>query len=410
MHGEDLTGLDLDLTGLFFNPSGPGFDYGNSTKIKIAAMKPFKLFCGLIWLALVLAGCKAISHTPPALVEPTVAAPTLPAPLEPATTALAPSATPGPVTLDNICTNTGETAVLQGILRLPAAVTCSVGLAPGWCAALLYDPFTDKAIRVDLTVSDGPDPAPDHMAALPKPYTYTDFKLGTSNGGLVGHGSLVSLTGQIAAARPGSAKEVACKLGEVQRVIALSELKPVGVEAQQVNLVEAVAGGLVAASGRGKGLEQVDLTLKSQVDTNLLVTIQAGTLLTALSGDVQDMVVRQAALAFLRPGSEVAIEVEVACASMPKKEPGSGDEFKVGQALAGEDLLKLLALPEFQFLPIRLRQFAVWTVTDNPRRDYYVGVSTSRGISEGPTVEEFEQVKDLLIKAGIDISQFNAFK
>ncbi len=122
------------------------------------------------------------------------------------------------------------------------------------------------------------------------------------------------------------------------------------------------------------------------------------------------MVVRQSALAFLRPGAEVTIEVEAACASMQKKEPGSGDELRVVPALASEDLLKLLALPEFQFLSTRLRQFAVWTVTDNPRRDYYVGVSTMRGISEGPSAEEFDQVKDLLVKAGIDISQFNAYK
>ncbi len=370
-------------------------------------MKRSNLFCRLIWLALVLAGCKAITPAPPALVRLTAAAPTLPTAT---VTVPAPSATPEPVTLDNICPHTGERAVLQGILRLPAAVTCSVGLSPGWCAAQLYDPFTDKAIRVDLTVSDGPQAAPDRMAALPKPYTATDFRLGTANGGLVGQGSLVSLAGKIAAARPGSAKEVACKLGEVQQVIALSELTAVGVEVQKANLVEAVAGGLVAASGRGKGLEQLDLALKSQVDYNLEVSIPSGTLFEALSGEVQDMVVRQGTLAFLRPGAEVAIEAEVACASMQKKEPGSGDEFKAGPSLSSEDLLKLLALPEFQFLPVRLRQFAVWTITDNPLRDYYVGVSTTRGISEGPTVEEFDQVRDLLVKAGIDPGKYNAFK
>ncbi len=349
-------------------------------------MKRPGLIFNLVFLVLFLAGCGATTAAPP-VTEPTAALPTQPPATE---TAPAPSITPGPVTLDNICARPGERVVLQGILRLPAAVTCSVGLAPGWCAARLYDPFTDKSIRVDLPVSDGPQAGPDHMAPLPRPFTYTDFKLGTADGGLVGHGSLVSLSGKIAADRPGSAKDVPCKLSEVQQVVALSELKPTGVEYQQANLVETVSGGLVAASGRGKGLEQVDLALKSQVDYNQQVAIPAGTLLEALSGEVQDMVVRQAALAFLRPGAEVTIELEVACASMQKKEPGGGDEFKVGQAMASEDLLKLLALPEFQFLPVRLRQFAVWTVTDNPPRDFYVGVSTSRGISEGPSAAEFD--------------------
>ncbi len=373
-------------------------------------MKRSNLFCSLIMLVMILAGCGPAVSTPLAPEEPTAAAPTPLALVELAATAPASSPTPEAVTLDNICAHTGERAVLQGILRLPAAVTCSVAVTPGWCAAQLYNPFTDKAIRVDLPVSGSPQAAPDHMAALPKPYTYTDFQLGTADGGLVGHGSLVSLSGKVAAARPGTAKEVACKLSEVQQVMALSGLTPLGVEAQKANLAEAAAGGLVAASGRGKGLEQVDLALKSQVDYNLEVSIPAGTLLEALSGEVQDMVVRQGTLAFLRPGAEVNIQVEVACASMQKKEPGSGDEFKVGQALAGEDLRKLLALPELQFLPIRLRQFAVWTITDNPPRDYYVGVSTARGISEGPSAAEFDRVKDLLIKAGVDTSQFNAFK
>jgi len=358
-----------------------------------------------LFIVCLLSGCAA-NPTPlvnsPADVQPTQppAAATIPAP----------SATPEPVTLDNICSHTGETAALQGILRLPEAVTCSVGLAPNWCSARLYDPYTDKSIRVDLYVSDSPETTPDRMAALPKPYAYSNLKVGTDDGGLVGHGSLVSLSGKIAAARSGGMNDVACKLSDVQKVMALPQLIPVGMEVQKAKLVDAVAGGLVAASARGKGLERIDLTVKSQVDYNLEVSIQAGTIFEALSGEIQNMVVRQGSLVVLRPQAEVTIEVEVACANMQKKEPGRSDAFKVGLFLAGEDLLKLLALPEFQFVPIRLRQFAVWTITDNPARDYYVGVSTTRGISEGPSAEEFAQMKDLFARAGIDTGEYNAFK
>ncbi len=371
-------------------------------------MKRPSLICSLFILGLFLTGCEAVNRVPPAPEKPSaVSVPTLP----PATaTVPAPSTVPPPVTLDNICQHVGETAALQGILRLPAAVTCSVGLAPNWCSAEVYDPYTNQSIRVDLYVSDGAQPAPDRMVALPKPHVITDLMVGTADGSLVGYGSLVGLSGRVAAARSSGAANVACKLSDVQQVTALTQLTPLGMEVQKASLLEAVSGGLAVARAWGKGLERVELTLKSQVIYNLEVTIPAGMIFEAISSEVQNMLVRQGTLAVLPPGAEVTIEVQVACANMQKKEPGGGDEFKVSPALAGEDLLKLLALPEFQFVPIRLRQFAVWTITDNPGRDYYVGVSTARGISEGPSGDEFDQVKNLLEKAGIEPGKYNAFR
>jgi len=362
---------------------------------------------GLLIVAGLLSGCAAANSAPP-LNAPAAAQPTQPPETQPLP---APSAIPEPVTLGNVCSHTGETAALQGMLRLPEAVTCSVGLAPNWCSASLYDPYSDKSIRVDLFVNEGPEIAPDHMAALPKQYVTTDFRVGTSEGGLVGHGSLVSLSGKIASARSGGAYgDMACKLSEVQKVMALQQLTAFGMEVQPANLVDAAAGGLVAAAALGKGLERIDLTLKSQVNYNLEVAIQAGTIFEALSGEVQNMVVRQDSLVVLRPQAEVTVEVDVACANMQKKEPGSDDAFKVAAALAGEDLQKLLKVPEFPFAPERVQQFSVWTITDNPTREFFVGFSTTRGISEGPTDEELIQMKDLFGKAGIDAGKYNALK
>ena len=226
--------------------------------------------CSVILIVLLLSGCAAATSTKPASARPQPAAPAAQPSETPTLTA--PSATPEPVTLDNICSHTGETVALQGILRLPEAIACSLDLVPNWCSAQLYDPFTNKSIRVDLFVNEGLEAAPDRMAALPKAYMSTDFRVGTSEGGLVGQGSLVGLSGKIAAARSSaSGGNVPCKLSDVQGVIALQQLTPVGMEVQQANLVDAVAGGLVTASAQGKGLERIDLTLKSQVDYNLEV-------------------------------------------------------------------------------------------------------------------------------------------
>ena len=56
-----------------------------------------------------------------------------------------------------------------------------------------------------------------------------------------------------------------------------------------------------------------------------------------------------------------------------------------------------------------MRKFAIWTITDNPERDGYIGIVTALGIfGSGHGDKEIEKIRVLFIKAGIQIGQYKA--
>jgi hypothetical protein len=74
---------------------------------------------------------------------------------------------------------------------------------------------------------------------------------------------------------------------------------------------------------------------------------------------------------------------------------------------AKEDLLKLLGLSDFQDETFRVQQFAIWTITDNPARDGYVGLGRFV-YGTGPEDEEIERIRILFERAGISIDKYRA--
>ena len=356
---------------------------------------------GLALLALLCAGCAAAATARPA----ETALPTLP----PATaTPPLPTATPQPITWSDVCSRTGERAELQGVLHLPDRLSCTVGNLPDSCTVELYDPFSAQTLEINLYISTVPTLTPNQMAELPATYGHSDFKVKSAAGDLVGHGSLVSVNGKVEKA---AWTQMRCQLSDVQQVTALRQLAPPpGESMKQSTLAEAISRGEVDASIQGNGLEKLEVSLKLKVDFSLEVSVEPGTIFEALSGGVQNMVVRRPAVVVLRPGTQVSLELEVSCANMQKKEPHVNDSFKVAQSPAAGDLQKLLALPGFAFAPLRVQQFAIWTLTDNPVRDAYVGISATGGFGAGPTAEELSAIKVLFGQAGIDPPKYNGFR
>jgi len=98
----------------------------------------------------------------------------------------------------------------------------------------------------------------------------------------------------------------------------------------------------------------------------------------------------------------------VACANMRLGEPDEEDSFTVSLEGTPEDLVKLLNLIEFQIETFRIKQFAIWTITDNPTRNGYVGLGYF-GMGSGPQDEEMDRIRTLFELAGIDTSKYQAF-
>jgi hypothetical protein len=366
---------------------------GHLEQVKGGAMKRYGPVIFVLLLAALLGSACLPAPTLEMLSTPTV------------------GAVSGPVGIGTICTHSGERAEVQGILRLPDAVSCTRDGNPNQCTVQLYDPYDDKTLPVSLYVSAS-GVSPNQMAALTKNFGYADFKVATASGELVGHGARVSLLGKVGASSQGSGSGsvVGCTLSDVKQVTALKQLTPVGMEVLKVGLAEAVANGDVLASVNGKGLEQLNLKLKSQAKNNLEIDIPAGTMFESLMGGVQNMIVRRGALAVLKPGSELLLPLEVACANMEKSQPASGDMFKVGKSPVSADLLKLLNLSDFHFASNRVQQFAVWTLTDNPPVGYFVGISTNSGQTGGPSAAEITEMRRLFTAAGIDLVPFKVFQ
>ena len=55
----------------------------------------------------------------------------------------------------------------------------------------------------------------------------------------------------------------------------------------------------------------------------------------------------------------------------------------------------------------RFQQFAIWTITDNPSRDEYVGL-VYFGLGSGPSDEEMLTIDALFEAAGISTAKYQA--
>jgi hypothetical protein len=357
------------------------------------------------------------TSTPTSTLTPTPApspTPTLtPSPTLSPTPTLTPSptATPEPITFNNVCNHGNEKVTLQGVLHLPDSLSCTIGGSPNWCTIHLVDPYSKQYIVIGVyTDNSSENPAPNRMASLPVSYALSDFRVRTSDGKLVSEGAPVALTGYVdAPVTPReSEKELECALLNIKEIEGLRELTPIDIEVTRVDLRDAISKDWVVASISGKGLSQIDITLTPQVDFTLEVSIEPGTIFEAQTGGVQNMVVRKGTFVVLEAGVEASLELEVSCANMELKEPTEKDSFVVQQSPTHQDLEKLLALPELQFESLRIQQFAIWTITDNPlTKEDYVGIGTI-GIGSTPTDEEIVAIRKLFQKAGIDLTDYRA--
>jgi hypothetical protein len=103
------------------------------------------------------------------------------------------------------------------------------------------------------------------------------------------------------------------------------------------------------------------------------------------------------------------LDIDAACANMELDAPEESNSLTLSTEAPPGDLIKLLNLPDFHEETYRVQQFAIWTITDNPGRDGYIGIVTGFVIfGTGPSDEEIEKIRVLFIKAGISISKYKA--
>jgi hypothetical protein len=153
------------------------------------------------------------------------------------------------------------------------------------------------------------------------------------------------------------------------------------------------------------------MTLTSNVDEELEVKVNVGTLFDPGASSTQTMVVISPATIEVAAREKVTVELDVACAEMHDDQPGSDDRFTVRPKQASTNVMKLLRSERFPTESFRVQQFAIWTLVDNPPADGYVRLGSSFGGSgTGPSAEELETIASLLRSADIDPSRYRAFR
>jgi len=183
----------------------------------------------------------------------------------------------------------------------------------------------------------------------------------------------------------------------------------------QVELVIAISRKLIAVDAMGDGLRSVKLTVRSYAKKPLRLQILSGTIFDPESPDVQTMVLRRSIDLNVAPGEEAEVALDAACADMTLEEPGDLDAFTIKKARPG-DLTRLVRSRQFQDIGFRLQQLAIWTVTDNPPRSGYAGISESAfvggliGRGTELTNKEIRLIRRIFRQARINEDKYRALR
>jgi hypothetical protein len=181
-----------------------------------------------------------------------------------------------------------------------------------------------------------------------------------------------------------------------------------------VEFVDAIQKGLIEANAYGSGsIDRIKLSITSKSDDILEIVILPGTIFGSSKTNIQKMVVTSGkTLSLLYPYKTIGpLNIDAACASMELTAPSESDNLTLSIETPPEDLNKLLYLSDFRSETYRVQQFAIWTITDNPERDGYVGIATGFQIyGTGPSDAEIERIRILFIMAGIKIDKYKVFQ
>lgn len=180
---------------------------------------------------------------------------------------------------------------------------------------------------------------------------------------------------------------------------------------KKIDLRQAHEQGLIYLEIAGNGLTSLLILVGLTSADPLDVTIVAGTWFQSLNQDVQDMIATETKIVSLESqGDAEILQIRAACVMMTRDVPQRGDPFVLGTSQPNPNVIKLISHPDFLSASLRVQQFAIWTITDNPSRDQYAGIIARVGASGPPTDDEFKQIRALFDKVGIWYGDYYALR
>ena len=180
----------------------------------------------------------------------------------------------------------------------------------------------------------------------------------------------------------------------------------------EVELMAAQSEGLIEINAYGTGsLESIKLDITSKSNELLDIAILPGTIFDSQpAGLFSSMVVLKEEMVLAEPHDTLGpVSIDAAGINMRLDEPGESDSLTLSMTSVSGNLKKLIDLPDFQDQDFRIQQFAIWTITDNPGRDDYVGIGYF-GLGTGPDDGEIEIIRSLFEVAGIPVDNYRALR
>ena len=326
-------------------------------------------------------------------------------------------------TFQNVCSLDGKQIQLEGILHLPNPYYCEDKPTPSFCVARLISAERTSNIVLRLDVQPG-NLANNHMAVLPRENAkFSDFKIMGDGGELIGEADLVRITGEVGPGptneseeEPFTGRTKNCALAPVSKIEPITQLSSSEVDAShQADLQSALKNGWLTANISATNFSFITINLQSKSNTALEISIEPRTVFAPGNKKVEKMVNLVRQLVVLPPNNRVALTMVAVSLDMKLSQPSKTDVFQVDpQAVLPDDLISLLSNPAFRFETTRVQQLAAWTISNNPGRDGYTGI-TSNPKAQGdfggkPSGKEFDYLRTLFKNSGIDTTKYTAIK
>ncbi len=150
--------------------------------------------------------------------------------------------------------------------------------------------------------------------------------------------------------------------GHAREADARAALKVIRADGRGKDVTALLAEGKIELEVRGSDITSVTVKLRRTVKHAVRVRIPAGTMFSAGSVSVQDMLALEAGSVDLDSARWTSLSLAAACADLDAAIPGRSDTFTVGEAPAALERLARRLRSEGD---TAVRQAAVWIVTDD---------------------------------------------
>jgi hypothetical protein len=229
---------------------------------------------------------------------------------------------------------------------------------------------------------------------------------------------LKSLQTQPQTPRQGKIKELNDEIAKLKREIASAKNGQItvpdrgGTEVRgpkpNPDIIDLLNSKAVEVKIRGNDITRVELSVRRLKAQNMNVKIPVGAYFVSANASAQNMVATEEKTLLLNNDQWKTVSIPAACANRPRDIPDSNDSFTVQRSSNSDELTRLMPVLNKTGVGIKIRQAAVWIITDNASFAELGTLLSNNTRAIGP--EETAQALQICSKANINIKAKRIWK